>query len=367
MRYLRIALATAVLLVSVWAAVLISSENRFLHAAITAIATTTVLAFSWQSNRLTRLTWLMLALVFIAFGVAGFHYHSATEGTCTARDAAGRRVIVGTELTDWGKTYVASNPSDGPNEIMEALGSLEPKTAWTIQSIQRCELQVLLTGVLLMPFVGAALACALALVRIEPLVTAAKPAKKNVFISYNHADAAVALRLREALSKQGLAVTIDREHMAAGEPIYDFIERSIHASDAVVSVVSSQSLLSSWVALETLSACQRQKWVKGKVFIGALLDQELFHADFRLKCTETIDQRLEQIDKTIAEYRGKKIDPIDLNDEKTRLFNLRNDLGSILATLKGSLCVDLSDEHFAASCQKLVQTINDAGSAVTPL
>ena len=33
---------------------------------------------------------------------------------------------------------------------------------------------------------------------------------------------------------------------------------------------------------------------------------------------------------------------VDLNDEKTRLYNLRNGLGDILAALKDSLCLDVA-------------------------
>ena len=49
------------------------------------------------------------------------------------------------------------------------------------------------------------------------------------------------------------------------------------------------------------------------------------------------------------------IDPVDLNEEKSRLYDLRNNLGSILANLKGSLCLNLRDEDFAESCQAIVK------------
>ena len=49
------------------------------------------------------------------------------------------------------------------------------------------------------------------------------------------------------------------------------------------------------------------------------------------------------------------IDPVDLNQEKSRLYDLRNNLGSILANLKGSLCLNLREEDFALSCKAIAK------------
>jgi hypothetical protein len=133
------------------------------------------------------------------------------------------------------------------------------------------------------------------------------------------------------------------------ERIQDFIERSIRNSDVVVSIVSTRSLLSPWVAVETINTFHRRKW-DGKVFIGALLSDEFFRPEFRLECTRLIDERLQTIDNLLPEYREKKIDSVDLNEEKTRLYDLRNNLGSILANLKASLCLSLREEDFTRSC-----------------
>ena len=68
-----------------------------------------------------------------------------------------------------------------------------------------------------------------------------------------------------------------------------------------------------------------------------------------------IDERLEAIERLLPGYREKMIDPVDLNHEKTRLYDLRNNLGTILANLKGSLCLNLREEDFAASCRAIVK------------
>ena len=79
------------------------------------------------------------------------------------------------------------------------------------------------------------------------------PLHKNVFISYNHNDADAARALKEKLQAQGINVVIDIEKIAAGQDIKEFIERSITDTDATISVISKKSLLSSWVAMETIN------------------------------------------------------------------------------------------------------------------
>jgi hypothetical protein len=144
--------------------------------------------------------------------------------------------------------------------------------------------------------------------------TARAVTRKKVFISYNHEDAATARRLRDTLAASGLDVTLDVDTMEPGERIQDFIERSIRDSDVVVSIVSTRSLLSPWVAVENHQHVPPAK-VGRKIFIGALLSEEFFRPEFRLECTRVIDARLEA--STLA-YREKMIDPVDLNQEKSR-------------------------------------------------
>ena len=73
----------------------------------------------------------------------------------------------------------------------------------------------------------------------------------KVFISYNHEDHVVAARIKEKLVNAGLEVFIDTESMRTGENISEFIEKCIRESGITLSIVSSNSLLSAWVAMET--------------------------------------------------------------------------------------------------------------------
>ena len=97
------------------------------------------------------------------------------------------------------------------------------------------------------------------------------------------------------------------------------------------------------------------------------MSEEFFRPEFRLECTRVIDERLEAIEKLLPAYREKMIDPVDLNQEKSRLYDLRNNLGTILANLKGSLCLNLREEDFARSCKAIAKAcLSNAAPASEP-
>lgn len=182
---------------------------------------------------------------------------------------------------------------------------------------------------------------------------------KRVFISYNHEDNLVAGKLKSALEKRNILVTIDSEAMSAGGSIQDFIESSVRDSDVTLSIVSNRSLLSAWVAMESVTAFYNEKLRGDKRFIGCYLDDDFFKPDFRLKATKQIDGRIEEIDKLIPEYIAQKIDTNDLNSQKSRLYKLRNDLGDILLKLKDSLTLDIRESEFDKSLARIVKAIEE--------
>jgi hypothetical protein len=296
----------------------------------------------------------------LAAGVAGIGAGKYAESVCTAINASGQRVVIGTELNAAGQRYKLENPRDDNNAILESLGRFGPETAWTPQSIAKCKVMVGVTKsgwaamfVLAVVFGGAALA-------IRP----SRPVRRKgrvVFLSYNHEDAPVAAKLHRFLKAQGISVVLDSESMLAGERIQDFIARSIEQSDVVVSLVSSRSLLSGWVAMETIQSLQRNAWVEGRKFIACYLDEAFFTPECRLEYTRQIDERLARIEELLPDYAARRINTIDLDEEKTRLYDLRNGLGLILATLKGTLCLDVRDGRFEESGKRLVEAIRAAG------
>jgi hypothetical protein len=124
-----------------------------------------------------------------------------------------------------------------------------------------------------------------------------------------------------------------------------------------VSIVSNRSLLSAWVALESIEAFYKENTSNSKKFIACYIDDDFFETDFRLNATKQIDAKIADIDNRIPEYIILKIDTNDLNSQKTRLYKLRNNLGDILARLKDSLCLDIRGDKFDDSIGKIVNAI----------
>jgi hypothetical protein len=195
---------------------------------------------------------------------------------------------------------------------------------------------------------------------------ATRPAASSVFLSYNHADAKTAAALRTALEANGVPVRIDSKDMAPGEQIRAFILKSVGATGATVCVVSRRSLLSGWVALESLLALAVEELWGQRRFIACYLDDDFLDLGFSVKATDIIDRKIGEIDKLIAKHRAKRIDTTELNDEKSRLFRLRSGLGEVLARLRGGLCLDVRPGKRAASVAKLVETLRPIGSKGQP-
>ena len=177
------------------------------------------------------------------------------------------------------------------------------------------------------------------------------------FFSYNHGDKIEAEKLRKELEQNGIKVWMDNTYMNPGESIKDFIERSIQSTDVTISLVSNKSLLSAWVAMETIYTFHHQAFDPDKQFIACYLDDDFFKPRFRLDATKIIDAKLAEIDELIPSYIEQKIDTNDLNSEKSRLYDLRNNLGKILDHLKGSLALDIRESMFDQSVKKIVHML----------
>ena len=179
-----------------------------------------------------------------------------------------------------------------------------------------------------------------------------------VFISYCHVDAEPAQALCAALDASGLPVLIDREAMRAGQSIPDFVRGAIRASRATVCVVSEASLLSGWVAQETMLALLAEGLWERRRFIACYIDERFLEIGFRLAATKLIDMRLDALQALRAEHAARRIDSDDLDAEHSRLFVLRHELGRVLHRLRNSLCLDLRPLQREATLARLVEALH---------
>lgn len=202
-----------------------------------------------------------------------------------------------------------------------------------------------------------------ALTELQPRTAAPTKAGLNVFLSYNHADIAAATDVRRHLEAAEISVRMDVDAMSAGASIHDFIRSAIRSTLATVCILSERSLLSGWVGQETALALTALDLWGERRFIACYLDMRFLDVDFRLFATKIIDERLAVIEALFPEYATRRLDTNDLNAEKSRLFELRNQLGNILDRLRGGLCLDIRADARAASLARLTDTLRATHSA----
>ena len=178
----------------------------------------------------------------------------------------------------------------------------------------------------------------------------------KVFISYNHKDQEVAIKIKEKLESSGIKVIIDIEAMSTGENISEFIKKCIKESGITLSLISSNSLMSAWVAMETIWSSYDET-LRNRFFMPCNIDDSFFKISFTDLTLDVIEERTSEVSDTIS-YRLKKGRGIeDLAGEHTRLNRLRVELPSIISRLKNSLCVSLIDGHFDSGMEKVIKDI----------
>ena len=183
----------------------------------------------------------------------------------------------------------------------------------------------------------------------------------KIFISYNHKDQSVAFKIKDKLVGAGLEVIIDAVELGTGGNIPDFIIKSIQKTDITLSLVSTNSLMSSWVAMETLWS-NNEETLRGRAFMPCNIDNEFFEVEFTDNVLDAIDIKLEKINKTLKLRLEKNRDFDDLIDDRKRFNQLKVELPLTIRKLKNSLCVNLSDEHFTSGIEKV---INDIKKTIT--
>jgi TIR domain len=178
------------------------------------------------------------------------------------------------------------------------------------------------------------------------------PMPKQVFISYNHGDKDAARHLKNALEKAGIQVTIDSEAMKAGSKISDFIRQSIQNTEVTVSIISEKSLLSAWVAMESILTMHNQKQ-----FIACYITDKFFEMSFVRTSGETIEKRIQEIQTEVQECFKIGMGIEHLSDELSRQQDLKHNLPKIVSELRSRLCIDIAGYNFIDNVPKVIEAI----------
>jgi len=180
-----------------------------------------------------------------------------------------------------------------------------------------------------------------------------------VFISYNHNDKAIADEIRTLLEKRNIDVILDSDDMNAGEVINQFIIDSVNRSTITLSILSTNSLMSGYVSMETIRTFYSEEFTHKKKLIACYLDDDFMRADFIIRSVKKIDEKLAEIKKIIDEQDALDVDTKNLNSQKTRLYDLRQNLDRIVEKLNASLCIDIRGDQLTANFPKILESIID--------
>ena len=182
--------------------------------------------------------------------------------------------------------------------------------------------------------------------------------KKTVFISYNHNDSDIANKLKEKFEAKGIEVIIDNENMQAGENIKEFIEKCVRESTITVSLISRKSLLSAWVAMESINTFYHEKTNAKKKFIACYIENDFFKRTFTDEALDQIEGEIKELQSIITVRIEKNRSIRDLQNELARKTELRNNIDEIVRRLRESLCIDIRNEHFDINFQRIVEAIH---------
>ncbi len=183
--------------------------------------------------------------------------------------------------------------------------------------------------------------------------------QRIVFISYNHADNKAAEWLRANLELAGITVILDSASMQAGTAIKEFITKSIRKSDAVLSVVSKNSLASGWVGVETINAISFKDYFPDKKFIPCNLDEDFLKDSYVDNAIPILEKRIAAIKDLTKARSAKEIRATDLYDEWRRLEALRLYLPEMIDRLKNDLRIDITGENLQVNFPKIVEQVKN--------
>ncbi|MEZ4955689.1 MAG: TIR domain-containing protein [Saprospiraceae bacterium] len=178
----------------------------------------------------------------------------------------------------------------------------------------------------------------------------------KVFISYNHKDKLQADRIAAFFKANNIPVTIDSEAMQAGENIQSFINKCIRETDITISLVSTNSLMSAWVGMESINTLVGEQ-IANKKFIPVAIETSFFNRSFVDDSLDKIDESLNEINGLIQRRMQKNRGIEDLQDELSRYKDLSSKLPAIVANLKGRLTIDISGDNFDGGMQRVLETI----------
>jgi len=177
----------------------------------------------------------------------------------------------------------------------------------------------------------------------------------KVFISYNQNDSMSMRAVKGALEAAGIKVFADIYEIEAGENIQAFIDKALQENTFILSLISRNSLVSGWVNIEINSAMLLNKF--GKKWLPAGLDDACFDSEFYFSTLESFDEKIGKLRFNVTRAINQQVDSRPFEKELARQIDTKADFGKVIAMLKETLVVDISDKMFDLGIAKIISTI----------
>lgn len=191
----------------------------------------------------------------------------------------------------------------------------------------------------------------------QPLETKPMSQKKTVFLSYNHNDKEWANNIHSMLKDNGIEVIIDQVSTKPGQDLAEFSLESVKAADFTVSLISKNSLYSTWVMLETNDVLNAQRMDGKARFIPVYRDESVFNDEVIEKIQDGLTKKDAELSTKITEgiQKGRMID--HLNDKRNNVKRLNFELPGFIAKLRGMKLIKISDGNFYNGVKEVVNYV----------
>lgn len=188
------------------------------------------------------------------------------------------------------------------------------------------------------------------------------PEDISVFLSYNNKDREMAQRIKVELAKHNVTVRMDDE-ISISESIKEFIIRQIRENNAVLWLVSEDSLKSPWVNYE-ISMAGYSELLTDKHFIPICETRFFMEDKFYDDTFEELERQITADDSEIRRYKKERKDPVSIEDRRAKRVHLRNQLGPVLMKLQQENRVfPVGRAEFSNTLEKIARLLIDLQSA----
>ncbi|HQX41633.1 MAG TPA: toll/interleukin-1 receptor domain-containing protein, partial [Niabella sp.] len=173
--------------------------------------------------------------------------------------------------------------------------------------------------------------------------------KARVFISYSSKDIEPVKLIEKRFAEEQIEVIRDEVSSGVGQKIEDFIER-IKTVDCVLLVVSENSLQSTWVCKEVVTALQYNKKLAPCYIDKSFLDYQ-FWENLKLKIKNQVDE----IGKKIIVRGTDAVFDLEAEAKDWREFN--TNLPTVKNELSRGIAKSIMPENFETGMLQLIQFI----------